>query len=285
MRFILLLVFSFGSLNAMSSTAQQLVPFGVTTLHYRDEIRNRPIGVEYWFPKGEENEKLPLILMSHGHGGARKDKSWLAERLAGIGYRVASVEHFGNSTETYDPVISLRFWERSLDISFVLTELLKTEKIDRNRVGFVGYSLGGMTGLSLAGAKAQNLKQFAYASASQGIRDEFKAELFESIDFAEGEKSYADPRIKCMFLICPATFVFSEAELKKIKTPIGLVAAIYDEVLPHQQHALRIIRDLVPAKLKLMRKGITHGSFVNGFGHVHREVGPFIQKFFQEQFL
>ena len=266
----------------MSSAVHHSVPIGVKTLEYRDAARDRPVIVEYWFPKDEADRKHPLILMSHGHGGARKDKSWLAEKLAATGFLVASVEHFGNSKETYDPITSLRFWERSLDITYALNELLKTEKIDEKRIGFIGYSLGGMTGLSLAGAVAQNLKQFAYAS--QGTREEFQAKLFEQIDFSEGEKSFADPRIKSMILICPATYVFSTEQLKRIKTPIGLVAALYDEVLPHQQHALRVIRDLVPAKLKLMRKGIGHRSFLNGFSQVHREVGPFVAKFFQEQF-
>lgn len=89
--------------------------------------------------------------MSHGHRGDRRERSWLAEHLAKNGFLVAAVEHYGNTFSNYNPLISIRFWERPVDVSFSIDQLLADpflkNRIDAARIGFVGYSMGGMTGL------------------------------------------------------------------------------------------------------------------------------------------
>jgi predicted dienelactone hydrolase len=40
---------------------------------------------------------LPLVVLSHGTGGAAAQLSWLAEHLAAHGYLVAAVNHHGNT--------------------------------------------------------------------------------------------------------------------------------------------------------------------------------------------
>jgi predicted dienelactone hydrolase len=76
--------------------------------------------------------------------------------LVAAGYVVLATEH-----ADFPP--HGNHWKRSLDVTFILTEFLKTslgKTIDQQRIGFAGYSLGGMTGISLAGAKIQNLDAF-----------------------------------------------------------------------------------------------------------------------------
>jgi predicted dienelactone hydrolase len=260
--FIFILLFAVTSLDAMtkcsapSKTHREIRSVGVKTLEYIDLQRNeRPVLVEVWYPTlktGSSDEvrdaplaasksKYPLILMSHGHGGERRDLSWLAEQLAFQGYVVASVEHFGNALSTYCPVKSLRFWERPLDVTFTLDRLIGESflqgKIDEGRIGFVGYSLGGMTGLALGGAKAQNVKEIALY-----LQDKYKEisrEIVEETDFSMAPHSYADPRVKAMVLLCPATFIYPPQSLSDVKVELGLVAAINDQMLPHEEHALK----------------------------------------------
>lgn len=303
---------------------------GVCTFRYEDTSRKRPVVVELWYPThsagpfDEPSDQIwihpkeirnapisslvqnyPLIVMSHGHGGDRRERTWLAEHLVRYGYIVAAVDHHGNTSNTFNLLESLRFWERGRDISYAIDRLLKepmlTGKIDPNRIGFVGYSLGGMTGLGLGGATVGAVDEIIAAAA--GKHKDIKPEMIAQLDFVEAKKSLKDDRIRAMLLICPASFVYQPESLKNIKIPVGLIAAINDEVLPYREHAYQIIRHLVPAKLKMMRKEISHYAFLNRVSEegkkfvqkhlysdppccdrvsIHREVSAFAVEFFRE---
>ncbi|OGN63796.1 MAG: hypothetical protein A3E80_06755 [Chlamydiae bacterium RIFCSPHIGHO2_12_FULL_49_9] len=308
------------------------LPIGVETLLYQDTKRDRPVLVEVWYPTNAKaaldtppdpvwihpqeirkapiapsKSKYPLILMSHGHMGERRDRSWLAEKLVPHGYVVASVEHHGNTWSGYNPLVSLRFWERARDVHFVLDRVLEDpflrDSIDANRIGFIGYSLGGMTGLSLGGAKAENVKEVIYLQ-QQKYR-ELAPELVEQVDFSEAGSDFRDSRIKAMVLLCPAAFVHPPHTLERIKLPIAVVAAEKDHVLPHREHAERIIRHVKPVKVKVLKKEVGHHTLLNrpsnlgkqvlheaicrdheacDRGKVHEEVGDFTVSFFNEIF-
>ncbi len=303
---------------------------GVRTLHYQDPARDRPVLVEFWYPTDETEYSLestddsvwihpkearnvaisskrasyPLILMSHGHRGDRRERTWLADGLVRQGYIVASVEHHGNAWYQYNPLSGFCFWDRAKDVSFTITSLLNDtdlqKHIDAERIGFVGYSMGGMTGLALAGAEAKYAKEIA--RAQQNLAGEVSQEAFNKLDFSEAEKSYREPRIRSILLICPATFAYLPETLKKIKTPIGLIVSLDDEVLPHKEHAHKIIKNVIPRKLKIMRNKTSHYAFLNKMSEkgcqilqkstsnpaslnwtpIHKEATAFAIKFFQE---
>ncbi len=304
---------------------------GVRTYEYKDVKRGRPVLVEVWYPteakmpiatpaediylhpKESRNSPLalsqkpyPLITMSHGHRGDRRDRSWLSERLVKAGFIVVSVEHFGNSYTTFDPLITLKYWERARDVSFALDQILQEpffqSKIDLKRIGFVGYSLGGMTGLALAGSTVEDLGD-VLAAHKDALAD-FPPELLSQVNFSEATCCQHDPRIGAVFLIAPANFVYKPDALKKIQVPVGLVSAINDEVLPHHMHAYPIIQHVIPVKLKVLRKEISHFAFLNPISEmgkkllpekyrndppccsrasIHQEVGDFAVEFFREQ--
>jgi predicted dienelactone hydrolase len=97
-------------------------------------------------------------------------------------------------------------------------------------------------------------------------------EVLSRFDLSPAEKSYGEPRIKAMLLLCPAAFVYTPESLKEIKIPVGLVAAIGDEVLPFREHAYKIVHHLIPAKLKMLRKEISHYAFINRISDAGRAV-------------
>ncbi len=280
--------------SAMSKKTHAL-PFkneaiGVQTFKYEDETRNRPVLVELWYPTDEgvashqveedvwvhpkeardvalssKISSYPLILMSHGMRGERRERTWLADALARQGYLVASVEHYGDTWRKYDPLMSFKFWERAKDISFSLSRLLENpnlkSRIDTNRIGFVGYSMGGMTGLALAGAQAKYAQAIAKVQYEQ--TKEISLEEFNGLDFSEAEKNYQEPRIHSILLICPATFAYLPEALKSVKTPIGMIASLDDEILPHADHAAKIMEHAPPRKTKLMKNKTSHYAFLN----------------------
>lgn len=148
------------------------------TIPFFDLTRERPLITEVFYPIASTNEtiipkelfqrspqsrdapfpnigKFPLVLFSHGDGGSRLDNSWLMESLAAKGYIVVSIDHYGNTDYLNLPAIALKRWERPKDVTFVLRKLLKHPKIgsliETNRIAFAGFSLGGTTGIWLAG--------------------------------------------------------------------------------------------------------------------------------------
>ena len=329
--FILFIMSMWQGAHAMSKKTKQPAftneVIGVQTFEYTDSSRNRPVLVELWYPTDEnssaqnveedvwihpkeargvslssKNTKYPLIVMSHGHRGDRRERTWLADSLARHGYIVAAVEHHGNAWYKYDPKMSFKFWERAKDITFSLTQILNEpgikDHIDQERVGFVGYSMGGMTGLALAGAQAK------YAQAISKVLHEQTGEItleeFNGLDFSEADKDYQEPRIRSILLICPATFAYLPEALKTVKTPIGLLASLDDELLPHSDHAAKIMEYAPPKKTKLLKNKVSHYAFLNRMTEkgvkilqkgvkkpvdwtpIHKETADFAIEFFEE---
>lgn len=77
--------------------------------------------------------------------------------MAEQGYIVVGIDHYGNTWKDYSEEISMNYWHRPLDISQTLDYLLNdspfSSSIDSERIGFAGFSMGGLTGLWLAGGE------------------------------------------------------------------------------------------------------------------------------------
>jgi dienelactone hydrolase len=109
-------------------------------------------------------ESCPLVLFSHSSYGHRRQSSFLCAHLASHGYVVAAADHSGNTfaewanrgsggealtDEQRDARIQKVIDDRVPDVRLLLDELLGgaagevSERIDRRRVGVVGWSFGG----------------------------------------------------------------------------------------------------------------------------------------------
>lgn len=315
-----------------STSAFKNEAIGVQTFKFIDESRQRPVLVEFWYPTDDKVEvfskandevwihpkeardakvskelgSYPMIVMSHGHRGDRRERTWLVDALVRKGFVVASVEHHGSAWYQYDPISSFCFWDRAKDVSFAITSVLNEPSIqsaiDPERIGFVGYSMGGMTGLSLAGAEAKTDMK-ALALKLQGEVETSDTNAISQIDFAQATKNYREPRIRSMLLICPAAFVYLPENLQQIKIPLGIIASLEDEVLPHQEHAEKVIQNSSPKKVKLMKNKISHYAFLNrmtekgynilqkamsqstakqNWAPIHKEAADFTLSFFED---
>src|SRR5688572_24158155 len=171
-------IFIFAIEKAPAQTKSASFDVGQRTLSYEDKTRNRKLITEIWYPTPERSSEedmspfvriptkrnasisqgiFPLILFSHGTGGGRLTVEWLCAGLASRGFIVAAVDHFGNTFDNPIPIEFVKFWERPQDIRFVLDQLLGSPDIsthlDVNKIGMAGFSLGGYTAITLAGAK------------------------------------------------------------------------------------------------------------------------------------
>ena len=249
---------------------------GQRTLHFRDSSRHRPVVTEIWYPTEDTLQpsdktfsaftrkptvrngrlakgKYPLIMLSHGTGGGRLTLEWLAQALTRAGYIVAAVDHYGNTYEFKLPLEFLKVWERPLDISFALTELLKdgdlASHIDREKIGAIGFSLGGYTVIALAGGEVNYTTLINYnktVGRKQLEIPEFPG-LINYLDdtaITNGVKRVPplkDRRIKAFFAISPAIGpgFTSEQQVKNITAPIYITGSQSDSIAPVKTNARR----------------------------------------------
>jgi predicted dienelactone hydrolase len=161
---------------------------------------------------------FPLILFSHGSGGVSFQSTPLMERLASHGFVVISPNHTGNTTNDVFGGTSTPFYvtaeNRPRDISFLIDWMLARNldpvdefylKVNPNRIGVTGHSFGGFTALVAASG---------YHVAAQGI----------DVD--------ADPRVKAIAPIAPASDLISDEDLLTIDVPVLLLSAELDDTTP-----------------------------------------------------
>jgi predicted dienelactone hydrolase len=99
-----------------------------------------------------EGERLPLVVISHGRGGWSGGHHDIAAALADAGFVVAAIDHPGDTVTDMSRVDALAIWlERPAAIRRLIDVMLgvwpDAARIDRERVGFFGFSRGAYTGL------------------------------------------------------------------------------------------------------------------------------------------
>lgn len=273
---------------------------GITTLHFYDIERKRPVVTEIWYPIDPETPSIhplgmwvrcgeardaalssqkktyPLIVFSHGHGGDRFNIAWLAEVLAANGYIVASMDHYGNTWNNKIPECYFKTWERPKDISFVIDQILQNslfqDHVDQNRIGFSGYSLGATTGLWIAGACVKEIEQSAFQQiCNQQLGEVISLDKLKEADFKQVFQSFHDQRISAFFVMAPALgWMFTEQSLKNIQLPFYIVASEQDEIAPTEQNAKWFAKIMTRVSLKILKGNANHYTFLNRATNVGR---------------
>jgi len=266
------------------AAAQQPVAYiGQRSFAFKDSQRNRPLVTELWYPATEaptNNDKtfspfirqftrrnaslpatkMPLILLSHGTGGGRLTMEWLAQGLVKEGYMVAAVDHWGNTFDNKIPIEFAKPWERPLDMSFVLTALLKDKEvaaaIDSTQIGAIGFSLGGYTVLALAGA-AINYDTLVHFYKTAGKKEIETPEMPGTARFLDDTAllsamhrvpALTDSRIRAFFAISPALGAgfFSKQQFSGIGRPVYIIGSASDSMAPvisNARHFHKLIGD------------------------------------------
>ncbi len=270
---------------------------GVQEFEWSDFKRKRAIKVTLWYPTLETSEKIrylafegyakknattskgrfPLILVSHGTGGHRYNQFFISEYLASHGYIVAAIEHpNNNSFDNRDQGSVSNLWHRPKDVSFVLDQLSKDQKIssyvDQDRVGFIGHSIGGYTGFAIAGAIPNFQLLIDYCqnhSEDRLMCQKAKIEQESNTDYSLDFSSLHDQRIKALFVMAPALGqAFERRDMENVSIPILLIASGQDEVLIKPYNIKRY--------LNALPKDIHYYEFPKAGHYVYLHECPFI---------
>ena len=179
--------------------------------------------------------KLPLVLMSHGFSAWNTHFSRLGEAIASRGYIVASIDHRDTAFDSKNSFL-LSFGnvmlDRALDQRQVLAQLLSkraTEndplaQIDAEKIGLIGYSMGGYGAIATAGATYDGTS----TSVTQLPKD------------AQAAMAPADPKtaaqIKALVLMAPwggqpDSRMWNAASLANIRAPSLIIAGDRDDIV------------------------------------------------------
>lgn len=292
---------------AVATTANAAEPVGVRKISVVTQDYPRPLAVTVWYPsKGEgqtiehDNDRIfeansastnatiregrfPLVLLSHGSGSRVDGMGWIATELAKAGYIVAGPNHPGTTSGDSTPAATPKIWERTQDISVLITALAADPdwrgSIDQKSIGILGFSLGGSTAMELAGARPDLDAFVKYCDDEQpGMLDctwfrggrgyaggEFvKFEPFDlrSINRKLFEQSNRDPRISSVVAIDPGLgTVMKPDSVKTIEIPVTLVNLGNEGEVPRAVLADKLAKD-IPGSSYIRINDADHYSFL-----------------------
>ena len=220
-----------------------------------------------------------LIVMSHGTGGSALADHALAADLALAGFVVAQPLHVGDNFQDQTQSGPASFQRRPGEISRVIDALAANSQwsaqLTLDRVGVHGMSAGGVTGLSLAGARWRTLNLIQHCNAHldddigfclQGATTpEQRADRLARFERARNAaEDYLpagltawhgglipsaaqpdprpDPRVAAVSLAVPVSAIFGADSLAHIRIPVGIVRAEEDQVLVPRFHTDHVLR-------------------------------------------
>jgi predicted dienelactone hydrolase len=236
----------------------------------------------------------PVVLLSHGTGGAGLGLEWLARSLAQRGFIAIAINHHGNTgAEPYRPEGFLCLWERARDLTVLLDHMEARGEfggcLDLRRVFVGGTSAGAYTAMALLGA-VTTFSRFQPSGANRsrvpGPREfpdlaDHTAGLFErSAVFRESwarmSDSYGDARFRAALVCAPGRSVlgFSAESLAAIKTPLRIVVGESDAVAPPRECAVWLHRRVPTSTLEILPAPAGHYVFLQEATEMGRRDGP-----------
>jgi predicted dienelactone hydrolase len=195
----------------------------------------------------------PLVVLSHGYSGKLTSHHDTAETLADAGFVVAAINHpidSGPDMSRADTVAMLAERPRDIKrlIDFMLDRWPDRARLDRDDIGFFGFSRGGYTGLVLVGANPDlqaGLVLCGPVPAAPACR-QIRANTDLPTSFTH------DPRIKAAVIADPGFGpMFTPASLRDVSVPIQLWASQWsgeDPSIGVRPEYIEAIRDSLPGK-------------------------------------
>ncbi len=253
---------------AIPATAVEEIGVGFRRVAVEDPVTGRPMDVGAFHPSPQPTRgqsfgpydvaatlgapiapgRHAIVVISHGDGGGPFSHHDLATALARRGDVVIVVSHPGGDHRDQSGLGGTGLiFGRPAQVSAALDAVAKDEAladhVDPTRIGFLGFSAGGTTGLLLAGARPD----FARAEAACASRPRVPGpcEAGGRIrDDRPGLAARPDPRIGAFALLAPASVIFPAEEIRRIMRPVAIWLGGRDTVLPPEENGLSTARAL-----------------------------------------
>lgn len=248
------------------------------TLTLNDFRRARILFTDVYLPV--TRTRAPVIVISHGLGSEPASFEYLATHLASYGFAVAVPQHPGSDAQQLRSLLAGRanevaepneFINRPLDVKYLLDELQRLDKLNPafqgrmnlQRVGVIGQSLGGYTALALAGASL-NFEQLQ--KDCQALNNSWNVSLLlqcRALELPRIQYNLRDVRIKAAIAINPIdSSIFGKAGLSQIQVPVMIVSSSADTFAPALSEQIIPFTWLNPGKYLVLIQNATHFSTI-----------------------
>ncbi len=140
-------------------------------LSWSDSARQRTVLAKLYLPAQQGDQRVPLVVFSHGIGGSREGYSYIGKYLAANGMAALHLQHagsdrnlwFGNPLQMVNRLQNAakesEAIDRAKDVSFALDKVLAEaslgQRLDPSRIAAAGHSYGANTTLLVSGARVQ----------------------------------------------------------------------------------------------------------------------------------
>jgi predicted dienelactone hydrolase len=230
-----------------------------------------------------DDQRLPVILFSHGFGGNARVMSWFTLALARAGYVVIAVDHPGNNASDKMTIGgAIMFWDRPGDLAAALraakADPVIAPHLDLKRLGVAGFSAGGFTAIAATGAHVdiRRLEAFCNANPTDGIcmpQKEFPLSTEEMLiamkkspelasEVAHSGDDHSIHGIRAAFAMAPAIVqALDPASLKADKTPVAIILGEADAVAPAGTNGAIAAQQLPRVELRTL-PGVGHYDFL-----------------------
>jgi predicted dienelactone hydrolase len=181
---------------------------------------------------------LPLVVMSHGHGGEFAGHDDTAFALATDGIVAASLTHTGDNYRDDSQVLDVAARTRQLHalIDYMVADW-PAHAVDPARIGAFGFSAGGFTVLAEAGGIPDLRLIASHCRAHPAFYDcqlpEWHGHPGGPVHGGPTQAFVHDTRIKAVVAAAPALgFTFVGDGLRNVTMPVQLWRAGDDAILP-----------------------------------------------------
>lgn len=242
-------------------------------------------------------KRYPLVILSHGGGGAALQMMWLGEYLASRGFIVAAANHHGatGAEDRYTAQGFILWWERSRDLQVTIDKLLADAEfgklIDKNKIGVAGFSIGGTTVISVAGgifnpvafenfcsSPARDANCDLQPESPISLEDFNKIKDKDAVAVASLKRArnfYLDKRIKAIFAIAPALGGgFTAEDLATIKIPVRIVVGESDTQAPAKTNAELFAGLIKNSELTILPNKVGHYTFLSECSQAGKDLLP-----------
>jgi len=210
---------------------------------------DRPLAFDLYQPEqpaintNKPSTPIPVVVISNGLGARRDRFEEVANHLASHGYAVVALDHPGSDRQRlqdfYRGLYSEHFdateyIDRPLDISAVLDYLQEQPyNLNTENVGVLGYSFGGTTALSLAGATIDRSYLSDRCQSERAIVNISLLYQCRALALPTSRPSLKDERIQAVYVFVPfGRSLFGPEGLANVDIPVFWEATDLDILTP-----------------------------------------------------
>ena len=185
------------------------------------------------------NQRLPLVVVSHGYNGWDSFMTWLTENLATKGYVVVAIDHMDQRATggaelavSFGNVLINRAADQRAVIEYFASRAANDRDhlgrvIDVNNIGIIGYSMGGFGALATAG-----MNYDPASSVFEQLPVEARAAIFDS----QAKGAPVAAKIKAVVALAPfggrpESRAWTSASLARSTKPILVIGGSDDDIV------------------------------------------------------